>query len=81
MPPQVDMEPQRQPVHADADFAHPDHAFALVVNVPLITMRPENGSTEVSCSIAEICGFSQKLGLARKSRSHKYCRPGGPSWR
>jgi hypothetical protein len=30
--------PVRQPVHSDADFAHPDHAFALVVNVPLIDM-------------------------------------------
>lgn len=40
-------EPQRQPVHSDADFAHPSHPFALVVNVPLIGMRPENGSTEV----------------------------------
>ena len=36
-----------QPVHSDADFAHPDHPFALVINVPLITMTPENGSTEV----------------------------------
>ncbi|KAF4471349.1 hypothetical protein FALBO_1740 [Fusarium albosuccineum] len=39
--------PQRQPVHADADFAHPDHPFALVVNVPLVTATPENGSTEI----------------------------------
>jgi ectoine hydroxylase-related dioxygenase (phytanoyl-CoA dioxygenase family) len=34
-------------VHSDADFAHPDHPFALVVNVPLVGMTPENGSTEV----------------------------------
>ena len=40
-------EPQRQPVHSDADFAHPTHPFALVINVPLITFTPENGSTEV----------------------------------
>ncbi|KAF2720946.1 phytanoyl-CoA dioxygenase [Polychaeton citri CBS 116435] len=40
-------EPQRQPVHSDADFSHPNHPFALVVNVPLITFTPENGSTEV----------------------------------
>ena len=39
--------PQRQPVHSDADFAHPDHPFALVVNVPLISMTPDNGSTEI----------------------------------
>ncbi|RTE80393.1 hypothetical protein BHE90_005091 [Fusarium euwallaceae] len=39
--------PQRQPVHSDADFAHPDHPFALVVNVPLVTTTPENGSTEI----------------------------------
>lgn len=41
------VKPQRQPVHADADFAYPAHPFALVVNVPLVTMTPENGSTEV----------------------------------
>ncbi|KAJ3494803.1 hypothetical protein NLG97_g3838 [Lecanicillium saksenae] len=47
MPPLEGSSLQRQPVHADADFAHPDHPFALVVNVPLITMTPENGSTEI----------------------------------
>ncbi|OAL26836.1 hypothetical protein AYO22_04003 [Fonsecaea multimorphosa] len=47
MPPRPGSPPERQPVHSDADFAHPDHPFALVVNVPLIDMRPENGSTEV----------------------------------
>lgn len=39
--------PQRQPVHSDADFAHPDHPFALVINIPLVTTTPENGSTEI----------------------------------
>lgn len=39
--------PQRQPVHSDADFEHPSHPFALVINIPLVTMTPENGSTEV----------------------------------
>lgn len=39
--------PQRQPVHSDADFAHPDHPFALVINVPLVTTLPQNGSTEL----------------------------------
>lgn len=47
MPPSEEIEPQRQPTHSDADFAHPNHPFALVVNVPLIAMTPENGSTEV----------------------------------
>lgn len=47
MPPTAGMTPQRQPVHSDADFAHPQHPFALVVNVPLVMMTPENGSTEV----------------------------------
>ncbi|WWC87480.1 uncharacterized protein L201_002370 [Kwoniella dendrophila CBS 6074] len=36
-----------QPVHADADFAHPSIPFATVVNVGLIDMMPENGSTQV----------------------------------
>lgn len=39
--------PQRQPIHSDADFAHPSHPFALVINVPLIDFTPENGSTEL----------------------------------
>jgi hypothetical protein len=43
---------QRQPVHADTghlweglDVAHP--AVQLVVNVPVVDMSPENGSTEI----------------------------------
>ncbi|KEY73647.1 hypothetical protein S7711_07695 [Stachybotrys chartarum IBT 7711] len=47
MPVVLGAEPQRQPVHSDADFAHPNHPFALVVNVPLVTTTPENGSTEI----------------------------------
>jgi len=47
MPPLPGTSPQRQPVHSDADFAHPVHPFALVVNVPLVTMTPQNGSTEI----------------------------------
>ncbi|KAI7541394.1 phytanoyl-CoA dioxygenase family protein [Hortaea werneckii] len=47
MPPEAGTQPQRQPVHADSDFAHPSHPFALVVNVPLIRFTPENGSTEI----------------------------------
>ena len=64
MPPTTGSEPQRQPVHSDADFAHPDHAFALVVNVPLITMRPENGSTEVWL------GTHKDFGLAAQEGAH-----------
>ncbi|GJD05659.1 Kanamycin B dioxygenase [Galdieria sulphuraria] len=37
----------RQPVHSDSNFQHPNEPFGLVVNIPLITMTPENGSTEV----------------------------------
>ncbi|KAI7181544.1 hypothetical protein D0869_10756 [Hortaea werneckii] len=47
MPPEAGTQPQRQPVHADSDFAHPSHPFALVVNVPLIRFTPKNGSTEI----------------------------------
>jgi len=36
-----------QPVHSDADFAHPQCPFALVVNVPLVEMNKKNGTTEV----------------------------------
>lgn len=47
MPPLPGAAPQRQPVHSDADFDHPSHPFALVINIPLVTMTPENGSTEL----------------------------------
>lgn len=47
MPPIPGAGAQRQPVHSDADFAHPTHPFALVTNVPLVETRPDNGSTEL----------------------------------
>ncbi|KAJ9616085.1 hypothetical protein H2204_014126 [Knufia peltigerae] len=47
MPATEDDVPQRQPVHADSDFRHPSHPFALVVNVGLVDMNPNNGSTEL----------------------------------
>ncbi|KAK2614640.1 hypothetical protein N8I77_001448 [Diaporthe amygdali] len=47
MPPLLGASPQRQPVHSDADFDNPSHPFALVINIPLVTMTPENGSTEL----------------------------------
>ncbi|KAB2580726.1 hypothetical protein BFW01_g6671 [Lasiodiplodia theobromae] len=50
LPPSADdgeSRPQAQPTHTDADFDHPASPFALVVNVPLVTMTPANGSTEV----------------------------------
>jgi ectoine hydroxylase-related dioxygenase (phytanoyl-CoA dioxygenase family) len=47
MPPTADSPPQFQPVHFDADFNYPSPRFALELNVPLIDMTVENGSTEV----------------------------------
>ncbi|KAL5325021.1 hypothetical protein ACEPPN_006143 [Leptodophora sp. 'Broadleaf-Isolate-01'] len=47
MPPTPTSPPKSQPIHSDADFAHPSSPFALVVNVPLVDMTPENGSTEI----------------------------------
>ncbi|TVY94360.1 Kanamycin B dioxygenase, partial [Lachnellula willkommii] len=47
LPPTPGTEPRSQPVHSDADFEHPQCPFALVVNVPLVDMTPENGATEV----------------------------------
>ena len=47
MPPTDEHPPMSQPVHADADFEHPTHPFAYVINIPLISMTPENGSTEL----------------------------------
>lgn len=38
----------RQPVHSDCEFAHPIHfPFAHVINIPLVDVSAENGSTEV----------------------------------
>lgn len=47
MPPTEEHPPASQPVHSDADFDHPAHPFALVINIPLITMTPKNSSTEL----------------------------------
>lgn len=47
LPPTEDSPPQSQPIHTDADFDHLTHPFALVINVPLVSMDPENGATEV----------------------------------
>ncbi|KAJ2956944.1 hypothetical protein NQZ79_g7295 [Umbelopsis isabellina] len=47
LPPTADCPPQSQPTHSDADFDHPTCPFAYVVNVPLVEMTPDNGSTEV----------------------------------
>lgn len=47
MPPLPGTTPQRQPVHSDADFNFPSHCFGLVINVPLITMDEDNGTTEI----------------------------------
>ncbi|KAH7561527.1 phytanoyl-CoA dioxygenase family protein [Bipolaris maydis] len=47
LPPTKTSPPASQPTHNDADFDHPSIPFALVINVPLVTMTPENGSTEI----------------------------------
>ncbi|TVY29665.1 Kanamycin B dioxygenase [Lachnellula hyalina] len=47
LPPAPDSEPQSQPVHSDADFEHPRSPFALVINIPLVEMTLDNGTTEV----------------------------------
>jgi ectoine hydroxylase-related dioxygenase (phytanoyl-CoA dioxygenase family) len=47
LPPTESSPPASQPTHNDADFEHPEIPFAMVINVPLVTMEKENGSTEV----------------------------------
>lgn len=37
----------RQPVHADIDKPHPLFPFAMVLNIPLCDVIPENGATEI----------------------------------
>ncbi|EHA23287.1 hypothetical protein CBS63078_10891 [Aspergillus niger] len=63
MPPTAEHPPMSQPVHSDADFAHPFHPFAYVINVPLITMTPENGSTEVWLGTHTDTGLHVQEGL------------------
>ena len=63
MPPTAEHPPTSQPVHSDADFAHPNHPFAYVINVPLITMTPENGSTEVWLGTHTDSGLHVQEGL------------------
>lgn len=62
MPGTKDIPAQRQPVHADADFEHPSHPFALVVNVGLVDMIPENGSTEVWLGTHTYTGIADQEG-------------------
>lgn len=38
---------ERQHVHADIRFEHPEHPFAVAFNTCLIDVGPENGSTEL----------------------------------
>ncbi|OCL05975.1 phytanoyl-CoA dioxygenase family protein [Glonium stellatum] len=46
-PPATTSLPTSQPTQTDAAFDHLDLPFSLVVNIPLTTMTPENGSTEL----------------------------------
>lgn len=38
---------ERQKVHADLRFEHPEHPFAIAFNTCLIDCGPENGTTEL----------------------------------
>lgn len=62
LPPTPGSEPLSQPVHSDADFAHPESPFALVVNVPLVEMNKENGSTEVWLGTHKDASLAQQEG-------------------
>jgi hypothetical protein len=37
----------RQKVHADIRFEHPEHPFAIAFNTCLVDLGPENGTTEL----------------------------------
>ncbi|KAF2100735.1 phytanoyl-CoA dioxygenase family protein [Rhizodiscina lignyota] len=62
LPPTPDAPPQSQPTHSDADFDFPSIPFALVINVPLVTMTPENGSTEIWLGTHNIADVSVQVG-------------------
>ena len=68
LPPTPESPAQSQPTHSDADFDHPDCPFALVINVALVEMKPENGSTEVWLGSQECATFAAQEGR-RGSRS------------
>ncbi len=38
---------ERQMVHSDIRFEHPEHPFAIAFNTCLVDVGPENGSTEL----------------------------------
>lgn len=38
---------ERQQVHADIQFEHPEHPFAIAFNTCLVDVGPENGTTEL----------------------------------
>lgn len=68
LPPTPESPPASQPIHNDADFDHLSVPFALVVNVPLVTMTPENGSTGESteldsCACARDANFTSEIWL------------------
>ncbi|KAK2735367.1 phytanoyl- dioxygenase [Colletotrichum kahawae] len=74
MPPLPGASPQRQPVHSDADFAHPSHPFALVTNIPLVSMNLENGSTELwlGTHTADVSAQEGKHGERASGRIKEY---------
>ncbi|GAA6042457.1 hypothetical protein JCM8097_008466 [Rhodosporidiobolus ruineniae] len=51
-----------QPVHSDGDWDHPKIPFACVVNVGLVDMKPENGSTELWLGTHTDAGLHQQEG-------------------
>lgn len=60
----------RQPVHPDVAqlwpaLAHPTPAFGLVVNVPVVDVTPENGSTEIWPGTHRDTTYSVQNGSAR----------------
>ncbi|KAF2091094.1 phytanoyl-CoA dioxygenase family protein [Saccharata proteae CBS 121410] len=62
LPPTPSSPPSAQPTHTDADFDHPNIPFALVANIPLVTMTPENGSTEVWLGTQDFAGLNAQEG-------------------
>lgn len=62
----------RQPVHPDVaqlwpNLVHPTPAFGLVVNVPVVEVTPENGSTEIWPGTHVDTTYSIQQGAARVS--------------
>ena len=66
----ADENTSRQPVHSDLEFMHPCFPFAVVINVPLSDVGPDNGATEVWLGSHVDSSFAQQTIVDASSPTH-----------